>query len=389
MTHRTIPITWIGLLLCPFLLVACSQDKAAGPVSVQLIHPVPGHCAYSLGATNVDTLTNITTQISGLMGQVVTSSGVFSDQDAQSSSPSSLDNPSLFSPLTVNFINGGGVYAPEDIDSLFGISLYYAIEKGYELFAGLDPNADITKLTNMPQTLIVDEGQRVSDPGTAVEGDNAEYLPHTITLPSGQTMTKNFFFSYPTQQVTQIPLGLNLGIMVHEFTHMEFQWLFYQPGAAAGVQIGSNDVATPDTLSSVNEGMADFFGYMATQDPGFFLCSFPTENRDLSVPKVFDDNLVQSIQTGNNFDPHAGGAVFAAMNYQVVLALGNPTPVAQAIIRFMYTLLNCSAAVSGNTISLDFGKVAACEIQAADPNTGSVMRQVFPQYLGAYAGEVQ
>jgi hypothetical protein len=128
---------------------------------------------------------------------------------------------------------------------------------------------------------------------------------------------------------------------------------------------------------------------MATQDPGFFLCSYPFENRDLSVPKYFDDGIVQGIQTGNNFDPHQGGAVFAAMNYQVAQAVGNPQPVAQAIIRFMYNLQNCPVAVSNNTLTLDFGKVATCEIQSADPSIQTIMRQVFAQDLGAYAGGMQ
>jgi len=371
-----------GLLL--FLAAGCSADKPSGTVQVMLIHPSGPGCQYSISPAPIDTLSSIT-KMTGLVGSVVVNS------QNLATDPSILDNGAGFNPIDVNFIQSGGTYAPQDLNTLFAVSLYYAVEKGYELFAGLDPTADLAQIVpNFSQTLIVDEARRTfGDVGAKPEvSDNAEYLPHDVQV-GGQTVgTRNYFLSYPTSTVTQIPLGLNLGIMVHEFTHMVFHYLFYAPAFAQNEQV-SNTKPTAHTLASLDEGLADYFGYLVTGDPSFFECSFPQENRDLGVPKSFTSQIVSDIAGTDNFDAHEGGAIFAAVNYEIGIALGNPQLNGKYLIHFMATLLNCPAAQSGtNTMSLDFAGVAACQAAAADPSAQGIIQQTWAKYLGAYAGGI-
>jgi hypothetical protein len=370
-----------GIIVGICALSGCSEDiNGGGPVNVMLIHPAGPGCQYAISPAPIDTLSSITKMV-GLVGQVVV------HPQNVGSDPSILDNGTGFSPIDVNFIRSGGAYYPQDLNTLFAVSLYYAVEKGFEMFASLDPMADMSRVVpNFSQTLIVNEARRTfGDIGSEPEvSDNAEYLPHDSQI-NGQPITLNYFFSYPTQTVAQVPLGLNLGIMVHEYTHMVFHYLFYAPAFARDEQV-SNTKPTAHTLSSLDEGLADYFGYLVTGDPSFFQCSFPMENRDLLVPKGFTPQIVSNIAGNDNFDPHEGGAIFAAVNYEIGNAIG-PQQNGRNLIRFMASLLSCPAAQAGtNTLSLDFAGVAACQAAAADPSTQGVVQQIWAKYLGPYAG---
>ena len=83
--------------------------------------------------------------------------------------------------------------------------------------------------------------------------------------------------------------------MNHEFSHLIFQHLFYEPGIKRNTEVGSTK-PTMNTLSALDEGIADYFGFLAVQDPGYFLCSFPRENRDLAVPKAFTNQVISNLE---------------------------------------------------------------------------------------------
>lgn len=366
-------------------LAACSKPTVSGPVEVTLIRPTAEHCKYTIAPTTIQTLDNLY-EMRGKVGRVVTSS-------KQLDSTQILENGTGYDLLDVQFNKSGNTYGPVDTTSLFAASLYYAIETGYQLFKTLDPKADMqTLLPGMADTLIFQDVKRSDDQSKDSQiYDNAEYLPYQLQNGNAYQI-RNYFFAYPTKSVTQIPLGLNLGVMVHEYTHMVFQHLFYQPGIRRNMGV-SNQPGKPteNTLAALDEGLADYFGFMAVKDPGYFLCSFPSENRDLRVPKEFTDPISAAIESpGDSFDPHEGGAVFAAIQYQIGEALKSHEANAKAIIGMMSSLLDCTDVNLGNnTLAMSFASVARChEKQFSDSSRSSVVHQIYQQYLGnKYRGQ--
>ena len=158
-------------------------------------------------------------------------------------------------------------------------------------------------------------------------------------------------------------MGLNIGIMNHEFSHLIFQHLFYEPGIKRNMQVGESK-PTSHTLAAVDEGFADYFGFLAVQDPGYFLCSFPTENRDLARPKIFTPDIVSGIESNSesNFDSHEGGAVWAAIQYEIGETLGDHQLVGKSLLKLMSNILVCSSTSSNNTLNFNFADLARCHL---------------------------
>ncbi len=371
---------YIPGLCAGLILTSCSAGIPGGAAQVKVIQPTGQRCHYSIAPATLSTLDNLN-DVSGKIGRVVTSK-LNLDSNA-----SILDTGTGFDPIDTQFLRSGSVYSAENFATLYAVSLYYAIETGYLLHAGLAPEADFVK--NVPgftaKTLIVQDAIRNS---SSTEGggrvtDNAEFLPHSYKN-NGVSDTRNYILSYPTDTIKDMPLGLNLGIMVHEYSHLVFEYFFYAKALAKKTGTGS-DKPTQSTLDSINEGYADYFGYLATKDPAFFLCSFPSENRDLSVPKTFTSDMNKRIQSDPNFDPHEGGAVFAAINYEIGQAIGFDVN-AKLLEKLAQTLLDCpSAQTSGatNSVSLDMAAVAACHA-AVDGTRSSVVQGIYNKYLTGF-----
>lgn len=370
---------WKVLLLgVPLLFAGCSAEKLSGPVQITVIRPVAGHCNYEIAPTQVHTLSSLS-KMQGLIGSVVTSSENLDEKDEIFESGKGLH------PIDAQFLSSNGVYGPVDLSSLFAASLYSSIETGYLLFKQLDPTYDMAQIVpRFSETKIIHNARRNEGRNSRQEiQDNAEYLPYTH---SGSNTVTNYFLSYPTNEVSGVPLGLNLGIMVHEFTHLVFHHLFYEPGFKRNTQV-STAKPTANTLAALDEGNADYFGYLAAQDPGFFLCSFPQENRDLRVEKYFTQEMVAALNSKDDasFDPHEGGAVWAAIQYQIGLAIGSNEN-GKSLIQLMAGLLDCADAKSNdNLLALDFTAVARChkKILAQTRDTSNV-HQIYQKYLGSY-----
>ncbi len=362
-------------------LTACSSDFLSGPVNVEVIHPVAGRkCEYVVSAMPIVTLSSIRT-MSGALGAVVHSSENLGNR------PEILKEQAGLNSVDTSFSKSGNTYSALDLDSLYAASLYYAVETTNLTFARLDPAADMTKLPDFGnRTRIVHEAKRTfGDIGVDPEvTDNAEYFSQRIGS-GGGSYVLNYLFSYPTQDVKDIPLGLNLGIMAHEFTHLVMRHRFYEPGIARDVGVATGK-PTMNTLAALDEGLADYFGFLASGDPSFFLCSYPTEARDLLVPKTFTDEIITSIQSGSRFDSHEGGAVFASINYEIGLKIGFEEN-GRALIKLMSALLDCSETKTGtNSISFNFHDVASCHANQAPAQYQSTIRQIYSSRLGSYGG---
>lgn len=381
---RTVFGKLIAVVALAPLLAGCESSPAHGPVSVKTIQPTGEHCKYAIQPTTLLTLEDLS-QVSGRIGRVVTS-GLNLD-----SSAAILDDAVGFRPIDAQFLTNGGVYTASDYATLSAVSLYYAIETGYLLHARLSPETDFaTRQSDFAgKTLIVYDAYRTfQDAGATLPmKDNAEYLAHVYTE-GGARQVRNYFFSYPSDSdIKDMPLGLNLGIMVHEYTHLVFQYQFYEKGYARNISTISGS-PTDNLLLGIDEGIADYFGYLATKDPGYFLCTFPTEARDLSVPKDYTAQLDASLKSGgSSYDPHEVGAVFAAINYEIGKAMGSQEENARSVQKLMSYLLDCPAAQQGGgTLTLTFQTVAQCHLSAADPARASLMKGIYNSHLKAGGG---
>jgi len=365
-----------------FFLFGCSADQVSGPIQMQLIQPVPNeHCKYTIAPATISTIQSLN-QMKGTVGKVVYS------RDNLGTRPEILDAGVGFEPVDVQFAKSGETYFPLDYHSLFAASLYYAIERGHILFSSLDPTADLSRIVpNFSDTSIVHEARRTfGEIGAKPEvTDNAEYLSRRIKAGGQTTEIRNYFFSFPTDTVKDMPLGLNLGIMVHEYTHMVFNYLFYEAAFARNADVSKDDQraarTTLNTIRSMDEGNADYFGFLASQDPGFFLCSYPGENRDLSVSKTIN-SYYESIATDSEFDPHVGGAVWAYALYKIGELIGHQQN-GQALVKTMANLVSCTT--SGTTINMNFGTVANCHLRYLSSRSAEAMR-IYSEVLGPYMG---
>jgi hypothetical protein len=360
------------LSLC---LAACSEDKPGGTINLTVIQPTGGRCQYSIGPVPVQTLNSIV-NMSGKIGSVVVNSS------ALDASPDILTNATGFSAVNVQFGNSGINYYPLDYGTLFAFSYYYAIETGYLLFASLDPTADLATLVpNLSDTLLVYDAHASSGSINSPDmTDNAAYYS-TDSNVSGQL--RNYILSFPTQTSTDVPLGINLGIMVHEFTHFVFNYLYEQPRVKAGLAY-SDGKPSKNAVKALNEGLADYFGFVAAGDPSFFLCSFPQENRDLSVFKGYTDKINLSISSGQGFDPHVGGAVWAAAQYEIGNAIQNHKANAQSLIKLMQNLASCAGGSASAGITVDLFTAARCHMnvlqQSGDSRSQSAASTVYAKY---------
>lgn len=364
-------------LMCAFVSTGCNQPVMQGPATVSIIYPASGHCKYTIGPVNLTTLENLQ-KMSGKVGRVLHSSNNLDDNSNALVSGEGLKS------VDTEFFKSGNTFIPANLDTLFAASLYYSVEVGYLLTKQIEPSVDLASvIPNLRDTRIVHRAIRSSgQTGSRAEiSDNAEYL----SIRSSPYVL-NYFFSYPTEEVKDIPLGLNLGIMNHEFSHLIFQHLFYEPGIKRNMDVGSSKPTT-NTLAALDEGLADYFGFLATQDPGYFLCSFPLENRDLARPKYFNSTVISGIEgRGEYFDSHEGGAVFAAIQYELGQNIGNHQVVGQSLIRLMSNILTCSSTSSGNTLNFNFGDIAKCHlgILSSDSRAQQAARQLYQKYLGSY-----
>ena len=369
-----------GLALATYFIVGCSQD-VSGPVQVQLMQPTGLHCGYTIAPATLHTLQNLIS-LHGSVGRVV-----YLDENVDAR-PEILDNGAGFQSIDVSFSNHGGIYHALDYSTLFSVSLYYAVERGYTLFSSWD--ADIPRLAaqwRFNETLIVHEGRRtLGDVGVDGEvTDNGEYRPHKVQRPDGGFDIRNYIFSYPTLEVTDLPLGLNMGIMVHEYAHMIFNFLFEEPRRAMGSSYDTR--ATVMTIRSIDEGLSDYFGYLATGDPGYFLCTFPTENRDVSVPKFWSDSTMLQLKSDRQFDPHVGGAVFASVQYQIGQSIaGGHLANARSLLQMVRQLTLCANTNQGS-FRMDFPAVAQCHLSALGAGESqSVARGIYERSGLLYSG---
>ncbi len=363
------------VLFLAVIVISCSEDKPNGLVEVKVIKPIGARCRYTISPAPIETLYSLT-NISGALGKVVYSSNEIESMD-------SIWNAS---PIFAQFSKNGSYYVPLDMDSLFSISLYYGIETAYFLFSRLNPEADIIKrFPNLGErTWFVYNA--IMEDGSELVTDNAGYYPYYSDYYEYQDYYKfipsNVFYFFPTKVISDMPMGLNIGIIAHEYSHLIMEHLFTMRVDLEGFQISDNSQMA---FISLDEGIADYFGFLATSDPAFFLCSYPLENRDLSIPKRFTNEVLYNLSTNKYFDEHEGGAIFASIFYMIGEAIHSHERNGNYLIKLMLNLINC-AKTAGSSIVIDIPTIARCHAGVAEGGDSAVIQSIYSRYIDSYGG---
>lgn len=350
----------IGLILINALwVISCTQSFQGGPVLIQAIRSV-GHCAYSTDLVQIDSLNSLQ-PIAGSLGKFVQTRKKFEKEDDYYSPDFQL--------VGTRFQNSNGGYYPRDYASLVGSSVYFYFEQTQKLFASVDARADLMQVVpNLRDTLIYYKATVQEGTSLSAMTDNAAYFKPS---PVGGIDTRNFLFTFPNQEITDVPLSLNPGVISHEVTHFISQYLWRNSLNSTSISDYGLKV-----IDSLDEGLSDYAGFIYSQDPGFFSCSFPMEDRDLSSPKRFS-GISPSLYS-SSYDIHAGGAVWAAVQFQIgQLLSANGQNGHLENLRTLVQLFGSLASCPG-TNNLTFQSIKQCHLNLIG-NSNPQIQQIYNQ----------
>lgn len=285
-------------ILISMSLVACGPAMESGKSvsgNVRVMSPMPsGGGKYSLQITELLALNDLST-LAGKFAKFFFSPRVRNNR---------LEG---LSPKTRFILNNEGVYVPTDETTMQMVSIYAHLQK----LAALDEELGAGGVNKWPR----DVGIAVRVAGNTV--NNAFYEGKTDSILVVPFVNK------------ELPLAINGGVLAHEHFHSLFYKLVISELA---INVHADEIsetfgedfeqtltgqdlkAEPagDTLSDsemnyyyhlaitrgLNEGLADFWGWMYTGDPDFIIPSLPNETaRDLRVSEVDAKTLLSKKTT--------------------------------------------------------------------------------------------
>jgi len=235
----------IQLAAISFLLMSCSGQpskwSADEPFTTQI---VAGNAEGSV--FKVVTLKGVQDQKT-LRGQVV----------EFFLSPGEKGNQLVGQAPVARFIQGrDGVHIPADVLSLQMVTLYHHMQSLKEFEEKLSDEA----VGTWPRKI----GLQVNSKDPDTRYNNAFYNQKLETL---------YFVPYTD---SSLPIPLNPGVIAHEYFHSYFAKFVLKPLAAQ--KKVKRDLYTEYVLKSLNEGLADTWGWIYTGDPDFLSLSLPRLN---------------------------------------------------------------------------------------------------------------
>lgn len=198
-----------------------------------------------------------------------------------------------------------GVVVPYDFDTQMMVTLYHHLERAHDYFDGVGFDTD--RIGRVPVYYF----PQLSVLGISLPlfSDNAAYA---FTLDA---------FLIPPRLVLQddVPLSANRGVIVHEYSHAVFNRTVNEDQRAPDFMFEEFDEDVANEIRSLDEGLADLFAGLATQDPDFISSSISAElfdiDRDLRRERIWDAEVelqvvLSETETGRN--PYILGSVFAS-----------------------------------------------------------------------------
>jgi hypothetical protein len=287
-------------------LLGCGAPDLSGPVTVRLLAP-DASGAYALRDQVIESLDSVR-EVRGLAahvrgGGVVISEEEFIEQQMQLLTdvhPTTMVEGSRA--VEVRFNEQDGVVIPDDYESLIMLSFYHHAERARAVFteAGAYPytlepfvshfHVRVTALSSWGQTLVT---------------DNAAYAP-----------LADVFLLFPSQYLDDgVPLAANLGVVAHEMSHGVKHRTLHPDGGDPRYVHENWPNAAINSYRSDDEGLADFYGAVTSNNPDFIAESLPglSLNRDVSVPRRFSASLSAALDLSTaQYNPYPLGSALAS-----------------------------------------------------------------------------
>lgn len=289
----------MGLTLVSACAESGSSQKANGPIKVQI--PVYKSGKYELEVVTLTSLKSIN-PLRGEAAYFLYSPKVNQDQNEMSG----------IEPRIHTMQRSDGVYIPTDSLSIQTLSLYYSMET----LMKFDENVGVKKLNNWPRAVVVNYLARDAQDSQNQVRNGAYY-----------SFKVDAMLFTPFSNST-LPLTVNFGAIAHEHFHSLFQRVVLQniqdvfsttmSGSLHDQQknINSSDIDVAQAnneknirdqyhatlLRGINEGLADVWGYLLSEDNRFVSRSIPSEaeRRDLDFSSQDKVQLNQNTKIENS-----------------------------------------------------------------------------------------
>ena len=227
-------------------------------------------------------------------------------------------------------IDDDGTVIPWDFDSAMMLTVYHHIERAHEYFDSIPIEAETRA------SLGIQGGGGVGDlvgriplyyyPSISILGipipvfvDNAAYA-----------FTLDAFIVPPRRQlVDAVPIYANRGVMTHEYTHAVFNRIVYKNERVPdptfegwsdqdgiGLPLDPQAFIAYNELGGLDEGIADIFGALDTDDPNYIAASISEEliDRDLAKPRFYEECLAIAVETGAYPAPSVCGGNYPSLS---------------------------------------------------------------------------
>ncbi len=256
------------LILC----ISCAAPESPNtPIKARILAS-DADGSYDIQDVEFETLASIA-PLEGTLASVKSGAVLTLNQDLEeiivSEHPEDIySNPGYG--FDVNYKLIDQVIHPKDFNSMAALAIYYNFEKTFKFwedFNGLTlEQFGYTTIHNNPTVEIKDE---VISSKTQMKS-NASFI----------IGVRHLNFHKKTSR-TSIPIKMNQGIMAHEFFHSLFDVMVAEKDSRFYVR----DYKGSAVLRAINEGLADFFAILATQNSDFISASLP-ELKDSRTPPV-------------------------------------------------------------------------------------------------------
>lgn len=204
-------------------------------------------------------------------------------------------------PVRTDFARKNGRLVPMDFHSMVMFSMYHHLERANDFFTSL--GLDSGRVGKLP----VHYNVKLQLLGISLLTDNAAYSP-----------TEDLFLVPPRFLTRGVPLAANRGIVVHEYSHAVFNRVIHNDSRAPPSITDEWPQPAKNRLTAINEGLADIFAGLQTDNANFINSSISEArfdiDRDLSKERHYTQSIAGDIQTAStsNFNPYELGAVIAS-----------------------------------------------------------------------------
>jgi hypothetical protein len=302
------------------LTAACGSGTTSGSVQLLVISYDPASAQYQVAPKEVTTLHHLDT-LDGDAAKILIGAKISVDPAAigAAAPTTSADLDKLIftapgGPIKFDSFTQGGYVYPADAHALGMATTYYNFEQAQMFFTAAGATVGAVSVQYEPQVSGALDGplsavtdSPVSDP----------YL-HAFVVPDRGTGS-------------DVPAGLQLGIVGHQYAHFVFRTLVYGDDGlpwleAKRAKDPKSYAAVANLVRSLDEGLADYFGAAIAADPQFIrpIAAMPDAGRrlDPATPRCVTSTLImaQQSQTREQYDPYPLGSALSMILWDVASA---------------------------------------------------------------------